>query len=144
MAMFTCSNGNFSLIIDDLYLKELKNLYNESVNDKKEFGGLLIGRYNSEGVLITNFTILENISKKPSCNFEYGPSTVTLHDGEKVIGNWHTHPNNSPNPSKIDKDEMLRQSNGKKSNKELILLILGKDHKLSISAHTINGLFYLN
>jgi hypothetical protein len=53
-------------------------------------------------------------------------------------------PNNSPNLIEIDKDQMLEFSKNKKLNcPEVILLIMGKNHELSISAHSINGIFHL-
>lgn len=50
---------------------------------------------------------------------------------------WHTHPLNSPDPSKIDDDSMFGFAGNKKLNcPEPILVIMGMDYDLAINVYT--------
>lgn len=58
------------------------------------------------------------------------------------IGEWHTHPNISPTPSQRDKRTIVELTMEKKSNyfPYTILLIMGKEQKLSVTISAEKGI----
>lgn len=99
-----------------------------------ETGGLIIGEYSTDN----STAIVEKIIYPPEnhfyepCNFELDPkySNKIIDEewkqGRRWLGNWHSHPNNSANPSRIDDNVMFDYANSEKANlPEAISLIIG-------------------
>ena len=99
-----------------------------------ETGGILIGRYSSDGsiALISEITSHPEDSISSSVSFQRG--TIGLkellaerwNEGFHYVGEWHYHPGGSPEPSAPDIRAMRSiATNSKYSCREPILIILG-------------------
>ena len=119
-------------ILDEL----LSELYQEGMKHyPKEFGGILIGRYSDDNnSCIVVKTILPKVYKSSNLLFERGIKGLKAQllsyfkQEPKLIylGEWHTHPDSSPIPSKTDKKAMSEIENYKEVKIQFpILLILG-------------------
>lgn len=62
-------------------------------------------------------------------------------NGKKIyLGEWHTHPEDYPKPSSLDKNSILKQIRGNILNSEIIfMLILGRKN-INISCVEKNGI----
>jgi len=117
---------------DDLLNKLVENGKSHCPN---EFGGFLIGYYSDENKLlhITN-TILPKSFKASKYNFERSTKGIEKKLGKYYketpkkfyVGEWHTHPNNSPIPSATDILAINAITNNKNSClANPVLLIIG-------------------
>lgn len=145
MVLFKNLDGGFYFEISKENLEKIKEAYDNNTN---ETGGILIGKYSEDRTtaLVNIVTIEENTDKTPECHFERPAVDLKQYNdmGLRYIGDWHTHPGNCPEPSEMDKDQMLEFSKSNSLNcPEVILLIMGKNHTVSVSVHTINGLYHL-
>lgn len=137
-------NKGFYVEFDDQILQEIKNAYDNSVACgfiHSEMGGILIGRYSDDytAAIIVDRVFCENKAKEPKYNFERDAVDLKKYNMKdlRYIGEWHTHPLNSPDPSLIDDNSMHQFAGNKKLNcPEPILVIIGKDHELAINVYT--------
>ena len=97
-----------------------------------ETGGLLFGEYQDDCAIIRDiFTPNKMVHRTHGCEWEPSKETQKVIDakwdkGQYIIGDWHSHPDNSPEPSEIDDDQLFKDANNKKLNcPEPILLIMG-------------------
>ena len=146
---FKSSDNRFSAVITDVILN---NIHCECIKAKnKETGGILIGKYSKDrsNAIISSITGPPKDSKQGNCTFEIGISGLdkTLDDnlklGYRCIGDWHFHPNSSPEPSIADNIQMKKFASYKPLNcPEPILIIIGgnqdKGWKLSVHVYTKN------
>jgi len=116
-----------------------------------ETGGILIGKYRSDGrvALISEITSHPKDSISSSVTFQRG--TIGLREllaarwdeGFHYVGEWHYHPGGSPEPSGPDMHTMRAiATNSKYSCREPILIILGghppREFKLSATVFPAN------
>ncbi|WP_394375964.1 Mov34/MPN/PAD-1 family protein [Stutzerimonas frequens] len=116
-----------------------------------ETGGILIGKYSSDGsvALISEITSHPKDSISSSVTFQRG--TIGLrellaarwNEGFHYVGEWHYHPGGSPEPSGPDMHTMRSiATNSKYSCREPILIILGgrppREVKLSATVFPAN------
>lgn len=117
-----------------------------------ETGGILIGKYSSDGsiALISEITSHPKDSISSSVTFQRGIIGLKellaerWNEGFHYIGEWHYHPGGSPEPSAPDIRAMRSiATNSKYSCREPILVILGgsppKVVKLSATVFPANG-----
>jgi len=99
-----------------------------------ETGGILIGRYSSDGsiALISEITSHPKDSISSQVTFQRGIIglkellSARWDEGYHYVGEWHFHPGGSPEPSGPDKHAMRSiATNSKYSCQEPILIILG-------------------
>lgn len=139
-------NNKFSVEFND---KILNVIHQECIKSRnKETGGILIGKHPEDGkTIICDITGPRKGSKQGKYIFERAPVDLKeiLKDiwdlGFRYVGEWHFHPNSSPEPSTIDDKQMKRFANNKKLNcHEPILLIVGgnqdKGWELSVHVYT--------
>ena len=132
-----------------IYLKSIacqKALQLVWESDKRETGGILIGRYSSclRKVYINEFGDAPKDSKSGFCWFVRGVKGVGEYlkkkwqqSEEYYLGEWHYHPANVPEPSLQDRTQLRKISADKRFNcKEPILIIISKnanDYSISVS-----------
>ena len=120
-----------SIIIDisSDVIEKLNQYKKESSETEK--AGYLIGYENSitGNITISNiFKAIPSLSNKFSINFKLKENNIfsTIKKPYGFIGTWHTHPETSPNPSKIDFydwNKILKFN--QKSVKHLVFIIIG-------------------
>ena len=106
---YHCKEFGVKLEIEETIIEKM--ILESRAHYPKEFGGILIGRYSDDlnTAIITDIIIPaeydnsrshfvrgnEGIEERLNAEFNKNPSIIYL-------GEWHTHPNSSPNPSQID------------------------------------------
>lgn len=111
----------------------------QSSSKDKEAGGILLGRYyeNSSTMLIDELTIPTGLDGRTRTSFyrssshdralkKYWQSTNKVGG---LLGLWHTHPENQPNPSHTDLQDLNQQFNSSSylSNR-ILYVIVGITH----------------
>lgn len=147
---FKSADDKFSVEITDIILSNIHQECKKAEN--KETGGILIGKYSEDRntAIISKITGPPTGSKQGRCTFKRAPANLNkiLHDkwdlGYRYVGEWHFHPNSSPNPSLVDNIQMNKFANDKKLNcSEPILLVIGgnqeKGWELSVQVYTKDG-----
>ena len=151
---FESTNKNFGVKISGQLLRHLHDLCEKSY--PYETGGILIGRYseNLKWAKIVAATGAPNDSKRSFCSFirsSQGVSSLLKRMCKKrqyYLGEWHYHPNASPQPSKLDIETMLKLSKSEELRcPEPILLIVGGNSENwyhYVGVHLKNGQVELN
>jgi integrative and conjugative element protein (TIGR02256 family) len=113
-----------------------------------ETGGVLFGYYDGCKAIITTITTPGKNQELEPSNFNrlpLGPDIIDRkwEDGERYLGDWHSHPNNSPLPSETDDEQLTSFARDEKLNcPEPILIILGGNVKegfeLSVQVYKSN------
>jgi len=128
--LFKSDDTNLEIVIDP---QVFKNIFEEcSKWENLETGGILIGAYFDNRAIISEMTGPPRDSIHEPANFYRGIVGVQqlldekYKQGERLVGEWHYHPNNSPEPSKIDDATMHEFSQDEKLNcSEIISIIAG-------------------
>lgn len=127
---------NLSIKISENVLEKMKTfIQNESY--KPESGGILIGYHlDIKNYSITDISLPSHFDK--SSRFNFTRSKINAQriinkafkdsKGKKIyLGEWHTHPEDFPSPSGLDKKSILEQIRGNILNSEIIfMLIIGR------------------
>ncbi|WP_414732281.1 Mov34/MPN/PAD-1 family protein [Acetobacterium carbinolicum] len=145
--IYVSENKEFCIEID-------KNLLNDIICECKkasddETGGILIGKYSEDRrkAIIKSISRAPKDSKSGKMSFKRGvKGLINLLDkkwdesGEYYLGEWHFHPNNSAQPSRVDVRQMKELAINKKLKcPEPILLVVGGNEMLgwNFSIHII-------
>ncbi|AIS32352.1 hypothetical protein BRM9_1538 [Methanobacterium formicicum] len=143
---FKSLNNEFCVEINDLIISNIQNICIDARTN--ETGGILIGNYlDKNNAIIIEITGPSKDSKQSACKFNSGINGLIklLNNkwnlGQYYIGEWHSHPDSSPQPSKIDDMQMKKLSIDKALKcPEPILLIIGgnrdKGWELSVHVYT--------
>ncbi len=137
-----------------LEAEALSNMVSDCVQaGKHETGGILIGKYSSDGriALISEITSHPKDSISSSITFLRGIVglkellTARWSEGFHYVGEWHYHPGGSPEPSGTDMHAMRSiAENSKYSCREPILVIVGgrppREVSLSVTVFPANRL----
>lgn len=141
---FKSTDDRFSVEINDKLLSNIKSECIKAGN--KETGGILIGKYseNNSNAIISSVTGPPKDSKQKNYTFERGVCGLEkiIDDnwdlGYYYLGEWHFHPNRSPQPSVMDDIQMKKFAMNKLLKcPEPILIVIGgnQNKKWKISAH---------
>ncbi len=117
--------------------------FKQTSKKANEAGGILLGQVTDEKVYILKVTTPNKFDKASRYSFDCNKDAAQViinyeftNSGQKTIyiGEWHTHPENYPNPSGVDKRMIDNQYFKNKLNEPfLILLIQGlKDLYIAI------------
>ena len=126
---FKCKTRKY--VIDELVIKFFKNYI--QYNDSPESGGILVGKIHDKLIEITNCSLPNKYDKKSRYNFTraYKPAQKFINkhfeksDGRKIyLGEWHTHPEDEPIPSCIDKKSFDETLNKNKLNSDIHFMII--------------------
>lgn len=106
------------------------------VNDTDtEAGGLLLGSVHGTNILIEQATIPTKWDKRLRYLFErlpYGHEAIALTQWTesrgtiRYLGEWHTHPENDPSPSGIDRYEWNILASKRLDKRPLLAMIVGR------------------
>lgn len=125
-------NSGCYLYIEQVVIDTISSFKQVSINSK-EAGGLLIGYFKPPHLHVTNLTTpmpKDKASRTQYCREDIGHVKQlkslynTSHGKINLIGEWHTHPEKTPNPSSIDLNQWGKLQKARK-NQLTICLILG-------------------
>lgn len=129
--------GNLSIKISKEALEKMMSFIQDE-NHKPEAGGILIGHYlEDDNYSITDVSSPSLFDKSSRFNFTRSKKNAQKiinkifkeSNGKKIyLGEWHTHPEDYPTPSGLDKKSILEQIQGNILNSEIIfMLIVGRN-----------------
>jgi len=107
--------------------------YKQITKKSKESGGILLGQIIGKEVYILKVSIPNKFDKASrhsfNCNKDAAQVIINyefINSGKKTIylGEWHTHPENYPKPSDIDKKMIIKQYFKNKLNEPFLILII--------------------
>ncbi|WP_321422781.1 Mov34/MPN/PAD-1 family protein [uncultured Methanobacterium sp.] len=135
MLIFKSEDTNLEIILDNPLLK---NILEECSKFKDlETGGILIGAYFDNRAIVSEIIGPPADSIHEPCDFYRGTAGLNelldekWKQGEFLVGEWHYHPNNSPEPSPIDDATMHEFSQDEKLNcHEIIQIIAGGNESM--------------
>ena len=128
--------GNLSIKISEEVFEKMKSFIQDE-KYKPEAGGILIGHYlEDNNYSITDVSSPSKLDKSSRFNFTRSKNNAQKiinkifkdSKGKKIyLGEWHTHPEDYPTPSGLDKKSILEQIRGNILNSEIIfMLIIGR------------------
>ena len=100
-----------------------------------EAGGLLLGTVHGNHMLIDQATIPTNWDKRFRTFFErmpFGHQAIALSRWNaskgtvRYLGEWHTHPEDNPHPSGLDRSEWNRLSGLRQDRRPMLAVIVGR------------------
>ena len=131
------------LYIEDIALTKLFKYLQQS-NTSKEAGGILIGKQTKgeEEYYLCDVSEPSHMDKRGRFSFVRNKVSAQQiinkkwHESngiENYLGEWHSHPENRPTPSHVDRN-LIRQivRDGTNAFKKVFLIIVGKDRSLYI------------
>jgi len=104
-------------------------------DDAREAGGLLLGSVHHVSLLITTATVPTERDKRHRFQFERLPfghraiaQTAWRASGGLIryLGEWHTHPEDIPHPSLLDRSEWIRLASGRLDRRPMLAVIVGR------------------
>lgn len=107
----------------------------QSSNADREAGGLLLGSVHGAHLLIEQATVPKAWDKRFRYLFERMPfgheaialSRWTASQGTvRYLGEWHTHPEDHPHPSGLDRSEWNRLSAQRRDKRPMLAVIVGR------------------
>lgn len=132
---YICSECDATIYLKNIAYQKTIRMVTEV--DKKETGGVLIGRYSSSlrMAYINELSSAPLDSKSGFCWFVRGVKGLGEYlkrkwdqNDEYYLGEWHYHPANVPEPSSTDLIQLKKISIDKRFNcKEPILIIISKN-----------------
>ncbi|MGP1716453.1 MAG: Mov34/MPN/PAD-1 family protein [Methylophilus sp.] len=102
---------------------------------QSEAGGILLGSLHASNLLISTATKPSNRDKRSRFLFDRLPDVHRLvalslwiksKGTLRYLGEWHTHPEDYPTPSNLDKVEWKRISASRKDKRPLLAVIVGR------------------
>jgi integrative and conjugative element protein (TIGR02256 family) len=125
------------------------NGYIQDVSDKPESGGILMGYVLKENVFaINDISVPTKLDKFSRYYFTRSKKTAQLiinkafknSNGKQVyLGEWHTHPEDYPSPSRLDRKSIKQQFNGNVLNSPVIFMLIYGRKGLYIAYINSNG-----
>jgi len=142
---WTLGDGRLLLHFSD----EVRDVFerNVQVGDRPESGGVLLGTVHEKGLMVTLATTPSRLDRQLRYLFErlpFGHRAVAQRlwratgGPTRYIGEWHTHPQDIPTPSRIDLDEWKKLAKKRADKRPLLAVIVGR-HTLHIEMAHGNG-----
>jgi integrative and conjugative element protein (TIGR02256 family) len=126
--------------------------FKQDTFDKPESGGILLGYYiENSSFTLTDVTIPTVLDKSSRFNFirakRSAQKAINIYfkesRGKKIyLGEWHSHPEDLPTPSKLDCKSIKEQIKFNKLNSNTIFMIIIGRKGLSISIVTIDKITF--
>ncbi len=128
--------GNLSIKITEDVFEKMK-IFIQDEKHKSEAGGVLMGYFlEDNNYSITDVSSPSELDKSSRFTFTRSKKNAQKiinkifkdSNGKKIyLGEWHTHPEDYPTPSSLDKKSILEQIRGNILNSEIIfMLIIGR------------------
>ncbi len=130
--MKTFVRNNTKIHISDTVIEIFEKYKQKNIKDN-ESGGILIGQIKDDNIYILKASIPNKFDKSSRYYFECNKDAAQIiinyefyNSGKRSIylGEWHTHPENIPTPSGIDKRMIKGQFNRNKLNEPFLILII--------------------
>ena len=130
--MKTFVRKNIKIHISDTVI-EIFEKYKQNNKKDNESGGILIGQIKDDNIYILKASIPNKFDKSSRYYFECDKDAAQIiinyefyNSNHKsiYIGEWHTHPENNPTPSSLDKKTIRKQFKNNKLNEPLLILII--------------------
>ena len=124
--------GKWNIYITDSVMDLVKDFRQIKSNDN-EAGGILIGQVKDNNIYILKASIPNKFDTSSRYNFECKKEMAQIiieyefyNSGKKSIyfGEWHTHPQDIPIPSSIDKSMISNQFKRNKLNEPFLILLI--------------------
>lgn len=124
------------LHFSDLAL-ETFTMHIQSTDNDHESGGILVGSVHGQHMLIERATVPTAWDKRFRYLFErmpYGHDAIALSlwtaskGTIRYLGEWHTHPEDHPTPSCLDRSEWNRLSRQRRDKRPLLAVIVGRQN----------------
>tara|TARA_R110002050_G_scaffold192314_2_gene327259 strand:+ start:4100 stop:4561 length:462 start_codon:yes stop_codon:yes gene_type:complete len=131
------------IIISDTVLSNLKKFIQNEYY-KHEAGGIILGQIKSNEIYILDITTPNKSDASSKYSFTRGitmaqkkiNSLFKLSNSKTIyLGEWHTHPENSPKPSSIDLKMIKKQYSKSKLNEAYILMLIMGIEELYLSIY---------
>lgn len=138
---------NIVIIINENLLG-IFNKYIQDDNKKKEAGGILTGLIYNDKIEIRNCSIPSSNDKRSRYNFvrskitaqEFLTDRFRLSDGREIyLGEWHTHPEQTPTPSYCDILNFRRTIKSNKFYSDLFFMIIVGTKGLYLAIYNKKG-----
>jgi len=114
---------------------EIFGQYTQACHADCEAGGLLLGSVHGRHLLITQATVPTAWDKRFRYLFErlpFGHDAIALarwtasRGTIRYLGEWHTHPQDRPYPSNLDRSEWSRLSAKRRDKRPMLAVIVGR------------------
>lgn len=130
--MKTNDQSKMKVIISETVINIIENFKQNNRKDN-ESGGVLFGQIHDNNIYILKASTPNKYDKAGRYSFECNKDAAQIiidfefiNSGNKTIyiGEWHTHPENYPNPSGIDKGMIKNQYFKNRLNEPLLILLI--------------------
>lgn len=134
MKSWGTSDRRIFVTLSDQVLEVLKD-YVQRKDSDPESGGILLGYVRGENLEVLEATVPTIWDKRKRYLFERMPfghqllanNRWTSSNGTvRYLGEWHSHPEDSPNPSQLDSIEWTKLAGKRKDARPLLALIVGR------------------
>ncbi len=104
-------------------------------DNDNEAGGILLGSVHGPHMLVDQATVPTEYDKRFRCLFErmpVGHETIAINRWTtskgtiRYLGEWHTHPEDNPSPSSIDRAEWYQLAVKRRDKRPLLAVIVGR------------------
>jgi integrative and conjugative element protein (TIGR02256 family) len=151
--MMKLKSGNLIIKISGDILIQLKK-YIQDDDKKHEAGGLVVGYYTDPNIFsITDISTPHKEDKSSRFRFLRSKKQAQLFisklykesNRKKIyLGEWHTHPENHPTPSGLDKCSILKQYKCNRLNSDVIFMIIVGRKSIYIAKVDKKGFQYID
>lgn len=127
------NQGGIENVIVSRSVMKIIEKFKQNSKKAKESGGILLAQVKEKNVYIIKVTTPNRFDKATRYSFHCDKDAAQLiidyefiNSGQKTIyiGEWHTHPENYPNPSRVDKNMIVGQYFKNKLNESFLILII--------------------
>lgn len=128
---------NFNISNYDLHLhiqpKKILEEFTQYKSTDPEAGGIILGKIIDNQINILKLSIPTSLDKSSRTNFERNKLSAQIildyefhnSNGQLVyLGEWHTHPESNPTPSKTDLQMLTRQFKNNSLNTDFLILLI--------------------
>jgi integrative and conjugative element protein (TIGR02256 family) len=127
---FNISNYDIQLHIQP---KKILEKFTQNKSTDPEAGGIILGKIIDNQINILKLSIPTSLDRSSRTNFERNKLSAQIildyefhnSNGQLVyLGEWHTHPESNPTPSKTDLQMLRRQFKDNSLNTDFLILLI--------------------
>lgn len=124
--------GNYDILLH-LQPREILEKFTQYKSTDHEAGGIILGKIIDNQINILKLTIPTSLDRSSRTNFERNKLSAQIildyefhnSNGQLIyLGEWHTHPESNPTPSKTDLQMLKRQFENNSLNTDFLLLFI--------------------
>ncbi len=130
---------------------ELFEIFKQNNTKDNESGGVLIGQVKADNIYILKASTPNKFDKSSRYSFECDKDAAQIvmdfefynsNNKSIYIGEWHTHPENHPTPSRKDIKMIKNQFKKNKLNEPLLILIIQGTERLYVGLYDGNKIAF--